>query len=148
MFDLEKQIREWRQQMMAAGIKQLELLDELEGHLRDDVEQQTGSGLSAQQAFENSVQRIGHAHKLKREFKKPCGATGNAWLWFGSIGLAGTPLLNLAGLFIFHRSSSVFFSPQWWADWFPNYIVWISFIIIGVASGFANGRSQHKSARQ
>jgi hypothetical protein len=123
-------------------------LEELESHLRDDVEQQMQSGLNAQQAFENSVQRIGHANKLKSEFKKTCGANGNACLWFGSFGLVLTPILNLAGLFVFHRSSSVFFSDQWWSAWFPNYIVWTSFTIIGIAIGFANWRSQRKAARQ
>ena len=144
MFDLEQSITEWRKQMLAAGIKTPVPLEELESHLRDDVEQQIQSGLNAQQAFENSAQRIGHANKLKSEFKKTCGANGNAWLWFGGFGLVGTPILNLVGLFVFHRSSSVFSSHQWWADWFPNYIVWISFTIIGIAIGFANWRSHIK----
>ena len=94
MFDLEQSIADWRKQMLAAGIKTPVPLEELESHLRDDVEQQIQSGLDAQQAFENSVQRIGHAYKLKSEFRKTCGANGNAWLWFGSFGLVGTPILN------------------------------------------------------
>jgi hypothetical protein len=148
MFDLEQSITDWRKQMLAAGIGTPVPLEELESHLRDDVEQQMQSGLNAQQAFENSIQRIGQAQKLKSEFKKTCGAKGNAWLRLGVIGLLGTTILNLAGRFVFHRSSSVFFSSQWWSAWFPNYVVWISFTIIGVATGVANWRSQRKTARQ
>jgi hypothetical protein len=70
MFNLDKAISEWRQQMLAAGIKTPVPLEELESHLRDDIEQQVRSGLSAQRAFEISVQRIGQANALNGEFKK------------------------------------------------------------------------------
>ena len=65
MFNLDKAIAEWRRQMAAGGIKTPEVLDELESHLRDDVEQQMRSGVTAQQAFEAAVQRIGQASALK-----------------------------------------------------------------------------------
>src|SRR5262245_44024447 len=70
MFDLEKQIDEWRREMQAAGIKAPVPLDELESHLRDDVEQQMRSGLGAEAAFEIAVQRIGQGGALKAEFKR------------------------------------------------------------------------------
>ena len=70
MFDLEQSIVKWRQQMSANGIKSSEALNELESHLAEDIEQQIRSGLSAQQAFETSVQRIGTSHVLKTEFRK------------------------------------------------------------------------------
>jgi hypothetical protein len=70
MPDLEEGIAEWRRQMLAAGIKTPVPLDELEGHLRDEVEQQMKSGLSAQLAFETAIQRLGQASALKIEFKK------------------------------------------------------------------------------
>lgn len=70
MFDLEKAIADWREQMLAAGIKTPVPLEELESHLRDEIERQMKSGLSAQPAFAAAVQRIGQAHVLKREFKK------------------------------------------------------------------------------
>ena len=142
MFDLEQSIAAWRQQMLAAGIKTPVPLDELESHLRDDVEQQMQSGLNATQAFANSVRRLGHAGKLKSEFKKTCGANGRAWLWIGPLPLLGTLILNLAGRFVFHRSSSVFFSDPWWSAWFPNYVVWLAFTILGIAIAIANRRSR------
>jgi leader peptidase (prepilin peptidase)/N-methyltransferase len=70
MFDLEKAIAEWRQQMLAAGIKTPVPLDELESHLRDDVDHQAKSGMKEQQAFEAAIQRIGHAGVLRNEFTK------------------------------------------------------------------------------
>ena len=70
MFDPEKTIAEWRRQMLAAGINTPVPLEELESHLRDDIEQQMRSGVNAQWAFEAAVQRMGQASALKSEFKK------------------------------------------------------------------------------
>jgi len=70
MFDLEQAITEWRQQMGAAGIKTPVPLEELESHLREDVEQEMRSGLTAEAAFETAVQRVGQPDVLKSEFKK------------------------------------------------------------------------------
>src|SRR5580693_1072763 len=73
MFDLEKSTAEWRKQMLAAGIETPVPLDELEIHLREEIERQIESGTNPQQAFENSVRQIGPAGELKGEFKKICG---------------------------------------------------------------------------
>jgi hypothetical protein len=70
MFNLDQAIAEWRQQMAGGGIKTPEVLDELDSHLRDDVEQQVRSGLSVQQAFEAAAQNIGRAPVLRSEFEK------------------------------------------------------------------------------
>jgi hypothetical protein len=70
MFDLDQTISEWRRQMLAAGIETPVPLEELEIHLREDVEQGMRSGLTAQAAFETAVQRMGQADGLKAEFKK------------------------------------------------------------------------------
>ena len=70
MFNLNEAVVEWRRQMLAAGIKAPVPLEELENHLRDDVERRVRSGASAQQAFEAAVQRIGEARALQVEFAK------------------------------------------------------------------------------
>jgi hypothetical protein len=70
MFNLEQSIAEWRRQMLAAGIKTPVPLEELEIHLREEIEWQTKSGLKEQKAFEVSVQRIGQPKMLNSEFKK------------------------------------------------------------------------------
>jgi len=70
MPDLEKQIAEWRRQMLAAGVKSPVPLDELESHLRDDIEQQVRKNVGAQEAFDAAVHQLGCADVLKREFKR------------------------------------------------------------------------------
>jgi hypothetical protein len=92
MFDLDQAISEWRRRMAAGGIKTPDVLNELESHLRDDVDQQMRSGLSQQQAFEDAVQRLGQANVLKAEFKK---ANKAAALRFERIVLDGTGLMYL-----------------------------------------------------
>jgi ferritin-like metal-binding protein YciE len=57
MFDPEQTIAEWRRQMAAGGIKTPEVLNELESHLREDVEQQERLDKAAhrQTATDNSL---------------------------------------------------------------------------------------------
>ena len=97
MFDLDHAIASWRRQMQAAGIKSPEVLDELESHLRDDMEQQVCSGSSAPQAFENAVQRIGRAAVLECEFDKVGGAkAAQDRVKHAMLALAGIPNRYLA----------------------------------------------------
>jgi hypothetical protein len=70
MFDLEQAMAEWRRQMLAAGIKNPSVVDELECHLREDVEREMQSGLSGEEAFQAAVKRIGLPLPLKSEFAK------------------------------------------------------------------------------
>jgi hypothetical protein len=70
MCDLEEKISKWRKQMLAAGIKTPVPLEELEIHLREDIEQQTKLGLNEQEAFKASVLKIGQAHTVQNEFNK------------------------------------------------------------------------------
>ena len=70
MFNLEQAIAEWRRQMLAAGIKTPVPLEELEIHLREEIERQVQSGTEAQSALEAAVQKIGRAGVLKNEFQK------------------------------------------------------------------------------
>jgi hypothetical protein len=70
MFDLEKSIADWREQMLAAGIKTPVPSEELENHLREEIEQQIQIGVAEQQAFEMATAQIGQAQQLGEEFKK------------------------------------------------------------------------------
>jgi hypothetical protein len=74
MFNLDRAITEWRRQMTAGGVKDSAVLDELESHVREDVERQTRSGVDAQKAFEAAVKRIGPASALKNEFERSMAA--------------------------------------------------------------------------
>jgi hypothetical protein len=73
MFNLEQSIADWRKQMLAAGIKTPVPLEELEVHLREEIERQMKSGLGEQKAFEVSASRIGQPEILGSEFKKSEG---------------------------------------------------------------------------
>jgi hypothetical protein len=73
MFNLEHAVADWRRQMLAAGIKTPVPLEELEDHLREDVEQRMRSGLTEPQAFEAAAQRVGQARVLNNEFLKVHG---------------------------------------------------------------------------
>ena len=70
MFNLEQAITDWRRQMVTGGIESRELLDELESHLRDEIERQIYSGINEQNAYLAAVASIGPARALKGEFAK------------------------------------------------------------------------------
>ena len=73
MFNLDQAITEWRRQMIAGGMKFPEVLDEMESHLREDVEQQRLSGMTGERAFKIAVLRLGEAVTLREEFLKTRG---------------------------------------------------------------------------
>jgi hypothetical protein len=100
MFNLEDAISQWRRQMMAAGIKQTSALDELEEHLRCDVERQTCSGLVDEVAFSDAVARIGAATPVREEFKKVrprVGASFEGWMSAG-VAIMVVSTLGICGL--------------------------------------------------
>jgi hypothetical protein len=101
MFKLEDAISQWRRRMAAAGIKQA-ALDELEEHLRADVEQQTRSGLDVEAAFSNAVARIGSAALMREEFKKVRprpGAPFEKWISAGAMVFVAFALVFCAKVF-------------------------------------------------
>lgn len=70
MFDLEQAIVDWRQRMLAAGITTPVPLEELEIHLRDEIEEQAQLGLGDEEAFNAAVHKMGEARPIQNEFKK------------------------------------------------------------------------------
>ena len=56
--------------MAAGGIKSTEVLDELESHLREELERQLRSGVDEEHAYESAVGGIGEVTALKAEFAK------------------------------------------------------------------------------
>ena len=56
--------------MINAGIKTPVPLEELENHLREDIERQIRSGSDAEQAFAAATKRMGEGDYLKPEFEK------------------------------------------------------------------------------
>src|SRR4051812_34575579 len=70
MLNLDGRIAEWRKRMAAGGIKTPAVLDELESHLREDVERELRAGRDESAAFETAVKRMGRSDLLKTEFGK------------------------------------------------------------------------------
>ena len=78
MFNLESKISEWREQMLAVGIQSPVPLEELETHLREEIDRQMRAGTNEQIAFEVAQAQMGRAEPIKVEFKKVGGFL--AWL--------------------------------------------------------------------
>jgi hypothetical protein len=110
MRNLENKITEWRSRMAAGGIKAPAVLDELESHLREDIERQMRGGVDEAAAFETAVKRIGRSELLKPEFAK----VGKIKEWpLGRVIGAGCCVFALLysmilapGLFTIHELSS------------------------------------------
>src|SRR3954471_24405351 len=97
MFELDQAIAGWRRQMTADGLKCSGVLDELESHLREEVERQVGSGLDVKQAFCAAIEQLGPPRALTTEFAK-VGETNHllARLKNFFLTLAGIPNSSLA----------------------------------------------------
>jgi hypothetical protein len=109
MFDLENSIAGWRKQMLAAGIKAPVPLEELEIHLREEIERQAKAGLNEQDAFTSAVQKLGSAHKIQTEFMK-ADKIHSAFKWqLMEIGLTLTTILVplLFGGIVLKRASFI-----------------------------------------
>ncbi len=87
MFDLDEQIKIWRKNLNALESFETVDIDELENHLREEIERLLLSGLSEQEAFLVAAHRLGHIDSLSEEFSKV--NTGILWrkrfFWSGII---------------------------------------------------------------
>ena len=70
MFDLDQAIRSWRRHLHRAALLTATDLDELESHLRDEIEEREAEGVAVEAAFHTAVERLGDAESLRREFGK------------------------------------------------------------------------------
>src|ERR671918_1930341 len=74
---LESQIAEWRAYVGKAPAVNGHDLDELEGHLRDQIAELDAAGLTADEAFLVAVKRMGDIDILSREFARE--RSGRLW---------------------------------------------------------------------
>ena len=81
-FDLERQVRAWRETISSdlGASGRPEVIDELESHLRDDIEQFVRAGRTPAQAWDAALARLGESPKLAAEFRKFPPAAPAAWL--------------------------------------------------------------------
>lgn len=70
MFHLEAEIQRWRERTAAALSLRADVVDELEAHLRDDIEQQLAAGTEPALAFRRAEERLGPPDELAQEFHK------------------------------------------------------------------------------
>ena len=70
MRDLERQIADWRRTMAQASGHRVELLNELEEHLRDEINRLRGAGVSTDKVFEMAVSKLGAPTPVAAEFDK------------------------------------------------------------------------------
>jgi len=89
---LERQIAEWRAFVARGRAIAGPDVEELEGHLRDQIEALTGAGLDADEAFLVAVKRIGSLNALSREFAREHSERLWRQLVLGADGSGGKPL--------------------------------------------------------
>ncbi|HEX5176336.1 MAG TPA: hypothetical protein VFV83_04860 [Chthoniobacteraceae bacterium] len=70
MRDLDSSIGAWRRDLAASGLRDEELLAELEGHLRDEIAHQISTGSTPAEAFAFAAAQIGQPRLLHGEFAK------------------------------------------------------------------------------
>ena len=70
MFNLEKEIKKWRNSLRKNQALEDGYVEELESHLRDLVNEEITKGKSEEEAFNISVKRIGDAENISGEYYK------------------------------------------------------------------------------
>jgi len=70
MPNLDERIGAWRESLRKASAASPETLDELEQHLREDVEELVRSGMPEATAFHRAVKQLGDASTIAAEFQK------------------------------------------------------------------------------
>ena len=77
MADVESQIAEWRTYLSEAAVVERGDIDELEAHLRDQIDELDSAGLTDDEAFLVAVKRMGSIDSLTREFARE--HSGRLW---------------------------------------------------------------------
>ncbi len=94
MFDLDQQIDRWKSAFAKKAACSSDELLELESHLREDIAAVVAAGLSEQEAFCESVARVGDPTKIGGEFAK----NQSRFVWDGVALQASGVVVLLAGL--------------------------------------------------
>lgn len=70
MFDLEKAIKHWRKRLSSNQAMEDGYIAEMESHLRDVIEGKIKSGMDEEDAFQQSIEEIGHPDEIGEEYYK------------------------------------------------------------------------------
>jgi hypothetical protein len=80
-------IEQWREHLLSHAALSVEDVDELESHLRDEIDAMTSAGLDADEAFLIAVKRLGAVDELSREYAN----AHSERLWKQLFGRRNTP---------------------------------------------------------
>ncbi len=70
MFNLEKEISKWKKSLRKNPSLEDGYIEELESHLREEINKKINEGLSEQSAFKQAVEKIGQANSIGNEYYK------------------------------------------------------------------------------
>jgi putative ABC transport system permease protein len=70
MLDLDKAIKKWRKELRKNEAMEDGYVEELESHLRDEIDRLCGEGLDRKEAFEKAVEGIGKVENIGTEYHK------------------------------------------------------------------------------
>ncbi len=70
MFNLEKEIQKWKKSLRKNKSFEDGSIEELESHLRDEIQSKIAEGFSEEQAFRDAVKSFGNVKKLNKEYSK------------------------------------------------------------------------------
>lgn len=93
MPDIERRIADWRRALAETAGCDNEVIDELESHLRDEMQRLVQAGQPEERAFDLALFRLGPPQALGAEFAKLARDASATWL---PVRLAGGALLVLA----------------------------------------------------
>jgi hypothetical protein len=152
MNDLESQIAEWRAYVAKGATVDSPDLDELEGHLRDQIAELDAAGLTHDEAFLVAVKRMGDLDALSREFARE--HSGRLWkqLVLGGEGEPARPSNGGVEAFVFALAAAIAIQTARLAAQFPEEEAgWLFrnaglFVLPLVAGYFA--RRRHLDTRQ
>lgn len=85
MFDLEKEIKNWKKQLHKNPSFEEGYIEELESHLRDLTEDKIKKGVNEEKAFESSVLEIGNIKNINKEFSKAHLPNYNNNSWYSRL---------------------------------------------------------------
>jgi cytochrome c assembly protein len=94
MFDLDQQIDRWKSAFVKKAACSSDELQELESHLREEIAALVTAGCCEQEAFSESVSRLGDPHEICGEFAK----NESRFLWDGVALRGNRVMVILAGL--------------------------------------------------
>jgi hypothetical protein len=106
MRNLEQQIADWRRTMAKAADHRRELLDELEEHLRDEIDRFVRSGISEGNAFQMALSKLGAPSGVAAEYDK-LTANQRAWWPVKLARLCAIATVLLSGALLIRRIDKV-----------------------------------------